>query len=141
MITFSGPSRQRRTFRTDQSGSYVLGKTLINLSDELIYMRKTLIGSFNRNTCFERATERTKNRSQQVFPTHTDGRKKEERVASLEASLYARNAAVLGQPQATAQACHGAGEGRGRAWDGLRRGLRWAKERKLPLPRLNCRDV
>src|SRR5260370_6054689 len=76
MITFPGPSRQRRTFRTDQSGSYVLGKTLINLSDELIYMRKTLIGSFNRNTCFERTAERTKNRSQQVFPTHTDCRKR-----------------------------------------------------------------
>jgi hypothetical protein len=59
-------------------------------------MRKTLIGLFDSDTSFDRAAERPKNSSQQVFPTHADCPKKEERFASLEASLYARNAAVLG---------------------------------------------
>ncbi len=59
-------------------------------------MRKTLIGLFDSDTSFDRAAERPKNRSQQVFPTHADCPKKEERFAGLEAPLYATNAAVLG---------------------------------------------
>ncbi|HEX9201354.1 MAG TPA: hypothetical protein VF865_17475, partial [Acidobacteriaceae bacterium] len=52
----------------------IFEKSLIKLCDELIYMLKTLIGSFNRDTSaqtsFDPPTERPKNRSQQVFPNH-----------------------------------------------------------------------
>jgi hypothetical protein len=63
MITFSGPSCQRHACGTGQSGRYVFENSLIKSRDEVIYVCKKLVGSFDRDTSFDRTVQRTKNRS------------------------------------------------------------------------------
>jgi hypothetical protein len=67
------PVRDAPAELTNPGGRF-LGKSLIKFCNELSYVPKNLISFFNREssaqTSLDRAAEKPKNTSQQVFPTH-----------------------------------------------------------------------